>query len=166
MATTPCAGTSGCSRWPSGAPARFTFGDGPGWAFPVWSPDGAELAYATQDRAGEGEVRDPQSTPGSLRRRADALLERTPRSLLWDWSPDGRHLVYSDDRDSELWLLPLADSTKPIAFDELSEVDDCAQFSPDGRYLAYTTTLDGHRQIFLQPVPPSGALWQVHDRRR
>ena len=70
-------------------------------------------------------------------------------------------MVYTDDRDSELWLLPLAEGAKPIAFTSSPEVDECAQFSPDGRYLAYTTTLAGHRQIFLQPVPPSGALWQV-----
>jgi len=143
-----------------GAPARFTFGDGPGWAFPAWSPDGAEIAYATQDRAGEGkyEIR---------RRRLDrsgaeqTLYSNERQVFLWDWSPDGRHLVYTDDRDSELWLLPLAEGAKPIAFTSSPEVDECAQFSPDGRYLAYTTTLAGHRQVFLQPVPPTGALWQV-----
>ncbi len=143
-----------------GAPSRFTFGDGPGWAFPVWSPDGAELAYATQDRAGEGryEIR---------RRRLDrsgaeqTLFASDRQVFLWDWSPDGRQLVYTDDRDSSLWLLPLAPGAKPVAFASPPQRGECAQFSPDGRHLAYATTLEGQSQIFVQPVPPSGALWQV-----
>ncbi len=143
-----------------GAPSRFTFGDGPGWAFPVWSPDGAELAYATQDRAGEGryEIR---------RRRLDrsgaeqTLFGSDRQVFLWDWSPDGHELVYTDDRDSALWLLPLAAGAKPVPFATPPLRGECAQFSPDGRHLAYATTLEGQSQIFVQPVPPTGALWQV-----
>ena len=143
-----------------GAPSRFTFGDGPGWAFPVWSPDGAELAYATQDRAGEGRY--------EIRRRrldrsgAEQTLYASERQVfLWNWSPDGRQLVYTDDRDSSLWLLPLTDGAKPTAFASPAPRGECAQFSPNGRHLAYATTLEGQSQVFVQPMPPSGALWQV-----
>lgn len=86
-----------------GAPSRFTFGaSGPGWTFPLWSRDGRQLVYATRDNAGQDryEVR---------RRRVDRTgAEETLLSVdaaipyPWDWSPDGRHLVYSDNRGLDL----------------------------------------------------------------
>ncbi len=143
-----------------GSPSRFTFGDGPGWAFPLWSPDGKELAYATHDCAGEARY--------EIRRRrldrsgAEAKLWSTDHTLaLWDWSPDGRFLVFTDERDSKLWLLPLAGGGKPEVLTPAIAKESCAQFSADGRFLAYASTAQGSIQVFVQPFPATGALWQV-----
>ena len=75
-----------------GAPARFTFGDGPGWAFPAWSPDGAEIAYATQDRAGEGkyEIRRRRlDRSGAERSAAGDDVARHQRHVLRQAADDG-----------------------------------------------------------------------------
>jgi len=145
-----------------GSPSRFTFGNsGPGWAFPLWSPDGRQLAYATRDNAGQDRYeirrrRVDRTGPEETLLSVDAGIYRP-----WDWSPDGRHLVYSDDRSSDLWLLPLEGGAKPLAFTATPAQDCCAQFSPDGRFMAYASGAPGSSQVFVQPVPPTGALWQV-----
>ena len=81
---------------PGGEPSRFTFGPDPGWAYPLWSPDGRDLIYTTYDLVGfpKYELR---------RRRADrsgaeeVLLQASETLYPWDWSPDGRFLVFSDE---------------------------------------------------------------------
>ncbi len=77
---------------------------------------------------------------------------------LWDWSPDGRFLVYSageNPRKYDLWALPLApDSTGlrkpiPIANTDFRELD--AHVSPDGRWIAYISDESGRDEVYVQP---------------
>ncbi len=142
-----------------GEPSRFTFGPAPGWAYPIWSPDGSEIVYTTQDLVGlpQYEIR---------RRRADRaggeemLLSAKSFLFPWDWSPDGGSILYGDDR-GDLWLLPLAGKRKPVAFITAPGQLAYAQFSPDGRLVAYASDEQGQFQVFVATVPPSGALWQI-----
>jgi Tol biopolymer transport system component len=143
---------------PEGEPSRFTFGPPPGWAYPVWSPDGSELAYATWDLVGvpRYEIR---------RRRADRsgdeeTLLRTPTVLYpWDWSPDGASIVYGDDAD--LLLLPLAGERSPVPLVAGPGLQTCAQLSPDGHLVAYVSNEQGRFEVFVGTVPSSGAVWQI-----
>lgn len=145
---------------PGGEPSRFTFGPTPGWAYPVWSPDGSELAYTTWDRAGmKGyEIR---------RRRADRtgaeetlLAARTVISP-WDWSHDGRSLVYGDEA-GDLFLLPLTGGDRtPVPFLSAPGQQAYVQLSPDGSLFAYASNEQGSFDVFVGTVPPSGALWQI-----
>jgi hypothetical protein len=108
---------------PEGDPSRFTFGPPPGWAYPVWSPDGSELAYATWDLVG---------LPGYeiRRRRADrsgdeeTLLRARTVLYPWDWSPDGASLVYGDDAD--LLLLSLTGEREPVPLVARPGLQTCA----------------------------------------
>ena len=143
-----------------GAPSRFTFGPDPGWDFPVWSPNGSQLVYATPGLAGllRYEIK---------RRRVDrsgpeeTLLAGDRMSVLWDWWPDGRSLVYGDYRD--LWLLPLDGDRKPVVYlaRPPKVLVEHAQFSPDSRWMAYASNEQGALEVFVQPVPATGALWQI-----
>jgi hypothetical protein len=42
------------------------------------------------------------------------------------------------------------------AFNEVA-----AQFSPDGRWMAYTSNESGQPQVYVQAIPASGAKWQI-----
>ncbi len=144
---------------PDGAPSRFTFGPAPGWEFPIWSPDGSELVYATQDLAGlnQYELR---------RRRADrsggeeTLITLKQAAYPWDWSPDGGTILFGDWA-GELWLLPLAGERKPVAYIAGHGQQTYAQFSPDGRLVAYASDEQGQSELFVATMPSSGALWQI-----
>jgi WD40 repeat protein len=59
---------------------------------------------------------------------------------LSDWSPDGRHLLFSatTSSDYDLWLVPLAGDSKPVGFLTAPGDQWHGNFSPDGKLLAYS----------------------------
>ncbi len=80
-----------------------------------------------------------------------------------DWSPDGRHIIYSTATPSgfKLWLLPLDGGGKAGRL--LTSVSDelHATFSPDGRFVAYSSNESGRYEVHLQTFPISERKWQV-----
>jgi Tol biopolymer transport system component len=144
---------------PAGEPSRFTFGPEPGWSTPLWSPDGDHLAYATYDLSGYSAYeirRRPANRTG-----AETMLLRTKTAVyLWDWSPDGKGIVYGDEK-SDLWLLPLEGGSESVPLVGAEGIQAYAQFSPDGRLLAYASDQQGALDVFVTTVPPSGAVWQI-----
>jgi len=144
---------------PGGEPSRFTFGPAPGWEYPIWSPDGSEIAYTTQDLAGlpAYELRKRRADRGGAE---ETLVTGKEAIYPWDWSPDGRSILYGD-WEGHLWLLPLEGERKPVAFGGAQGNQVYAQFSPDGRLVAYSDDLQGQSEIFVTTVPQSGALWQI-----
>ena len=114
---------------PTGEPSRFTFGPAPGWANPLWSPDGDEVVYTTWDLSGlpQYEMR---------RRRADrsraeeTLLQSKSALYSWDFAPDGQSLLYGSNTYGA-WLLPLTGERKPV------------RVPPTGRSAAVSPVLAG-----------------------
>ena len=144
---------------PDGAASKFTFGPAPGWFLPVWSPNGTELAYATMDLAGQSgyEIRRKRS---DMTGKEETLL-RTPSYLRpWDWSVDGKWLVYTAGND-DLWLLPLDGDRKPTQFTKTPEEESYGQLSTDGRWIAYASGDRSSPHVFVQPFPATGAKWLV-----
>jgi Tol biopolymer transport system component len=81
---------------------------------------------------------------------------------LWDWSPDGSYLVYNFA--GALWQLPLAPrdgKRTPIKLTTGPDDEQYGQVSPDGRWLAYAGGQRAIMQVFVQPMPPTGAMWLV-----
>jgi eukaryotic-like serine/threonine-protein kinase len=144
---------------PGGEPSRFTFGPAPGWAYPLWSPDGRELIYTSYDLVGfpQYEIRRRRADRGG----AEEVLLRSSETLYpWDWSPDGRFLMFSDE-EFDLALLPLSGDRRPVPLLTAPGIQALAQFSPDGRFFAYTSDQQGQSEVFVGTLPASGAVWQV-----
>jgi eukaryotic-like serine/threonine-protein kinase len=113
----------------------------------------------------------PTTCPGirrtrSRRRPADrtggetTLLRTKTAVYLWDWSPDGKGILYGDEK-SDLWLLPLEGGSESVPLLQAEGIQAYAQFSPDGRLLAYASDQQGPLDVFVTTVPPSGAVWQI-----
>lgn len=79
-------------------------------------------------------------------------------------SPDGRFVLYSAEganAQSDLWALPLAGERKPFSVVQTRFDDVQAQFSPDGRWLAYASNQSGRHEIYVRTFPEPGGQWQV-----
>jgi serine/threonine protein kinase len=86
---------------------RFTFDASPD-EFPVWSPDGSQIAFSSSRKGSNNLYAKPSSSASAAE---VPLLESPPRKLASDWSPDGRFLTYLVVTDTTsgagVWALPL-----------------------------------------------------------
>jgi Tol biopolymer transport system component len=139
--------------------SRLTFGSGIS-VTGVWSPDGSELLFARQKKVGFDIYR--MSSTGSS---PEALLVASDRGAFPDdWSRDGRFLLYETtdpQTKSDLWVAPMKDGGKPVAYIQAPFDQAHAQFSPDGRFVAYTSNESGRDEIYVQTFPKQTGKWQV-----
>ena len=129
---------------------------------PVWSPDGSQIALSLRPTGGAAFViaRKPVSGNG----KQEILLPVRTNGYPWDWTPDGKFIVYSDTGGTtnyDLWLLPLAGDHKPIPLLQTKFNEAQAQFSSDGRWFAYVSDESGKLEVYVQPMPATGRKWQV-----
>jgi Tol biopolymer transport system component/preprotein translocase subunit SecG len=142
-----------------GALTRFTF-DPAIDVCPLWSPDGARIIFSS-NRRGRQEIYLKVSTGAGN----DELLLPWEHSAYADsLTPDGRFLLFEADDPKtrfDLWLLPLEGERKPAPFLQTEFNETHAQFSPDGRWVAYTSDESGRPEVYVRSFPDRGGKWQV-----
>ena len=142
-----------------GVPRRFTFARGNQYS-PVWSPDASQLAFSDDEAGVDTLTAKPLAGTGNER----ALIPKPPSSTYaQSWSPDGQHILYraQDTKTGyDVWAVSLGSGR---AFPYLNAPSDESQatFSPDGQWVAYTSTESGRPEVYVQPFPATGAKWQV-----
>ena len=94
---------------------------------------------------------------------AEPLLESELDTFPTSWSPDGRLLAFdasSPDTGWDQWILPL-DGGEPYKFLHSTFDESNGVFSPDGRWMAYTSDESGRGEVYLTPFPGPGRRWRV-----
>ena len=136
---------------------------------PVWTPDGRHLAFMCEPPGGQGICWIRSDGVGET----DLLIQNQLRPGVFSFSPDGKRLAFWQSRNTttyerDIWILPLdltdSDHPKPgepkrfmsTPFTELHPV-----FSPDGRWIAYSSDASGAFEIYVRPFPGPGGQWQV-----
>jgi serine/threonine-protein kinase len=80
------------------------------------------------------------------------------------WSHDGRWLVYSVSvpgaSPPDLWIVPAAGGA-PRKFVESPFIEVNAAFSPDDRFVAYTSNASGRREVYVRPFPSGNGEFKV-----
>jgi dipeptidyl aminopeptidase/acylaminoacyl peptidase len=126
----------------------------------AWSPDGSRFAFSS-NRLGAWDIYQKAASGGGA---DDLLLKSTDAKYPYDWSPDGRWLLYGNlTGHLDLWLLPLTgNERKPTRYLTSPFNKSQARFSPDGRFIAYTSDESGQNEVYVQPFPEaSGGKWLV-----
>jgi Tol biopolymer transport system component len=128
--------------------------------WPIWSPDGSRIVWAS-NRGGTYQLyQKPASGVGQ-----DELLLKSDGDLIpSDWSADGRFILYerlNPKTHDELWALPLDGDRKPFPFLQTPFNEQSGFFSPDGRWIAYDSNESGKHEVYVQTFPASGGKWQV-----
>jgi eukaryotic-like serine/threonine-protein kinase len=135
---------------------------------PVWSPDGQRLVWAS-DRGGGLVNLYTQSADGTagLERLTDSPTSQRPSSF----TPDGTRLVIADAdptrRDAArdpavLATLSMRGDRYMTDLGQPAIVGINAEFSPDGRWVAYEAPEGGQSQVYVRPFGALGERrWQV-----
>jgi len=83
------------------------------------------------------------------------------------WTKDGRFLLFDSQGPktiADIWALPSLGQAKPVHLLQTQYTEGLARASPDGRWLAYTSTEAGPYEIYVRPFTPeapAGTKWQV-----
>lgn len=126
-----------------------------------FSEDGSRIVFGS-DRAGG--ISDLYERPVHGGGTDTLLLESSEQKAPVDWSADGRYILYTSQSPKtgiDLWVLPLFGDRKPRPVVQTPFTDGAsfsgAEFSSDGRWLAYQSNETGQNEIYIQPFPGPGA---------
>jgi dipeptidyl aminopeptidase/acylaminoacyl peptidase len=135
---------------------------------PVWSPDSSTLAFlhaadATLPRLhlrGLGQADVEEAMP--------AADFQAPT----DWSPDGRFVAFvntgvprlANEQQSDVWVLDLARGRKPVPLLKTRFHESNPAFSPDGKWLAFTSNESGRPEVYVQAFRSGDAPSVIGER--
>ena len=126
----------------------------------IWTPDGKLLTFAS-DRGGQFNVYwQPADGSGPAERLTSSDNWQHPAS----WTPDGKVLAIAESDPAtgqDIWLVPMVNDRKPRPFLNTPFNERDAAFSPDGRWLAYTTDESGRYEVYVQTFPGPSVKWQI-----
>jgi Tol biopolymer transport system component/predicted Ser/Thr protein kinase len=134
---------------------RLTF-DGSLNVDPVWTPDGKRIVFK-----GKGNRLFWQSADGAGSAEELTTGKLSQNNIPSSWSPDGQELAFLEGGAvRNIWILPLKDRT-PHVFIASQTFESAPSFSPDGRWIVYTSTESGRSEVYVRPYPGPGGKWQI-----
>jgi eukaryotic-like serine/threonine-protein kinase len=74
-----------------------------------------------------------------------------------DWSADGKYVIYDEHTATarqDLWIVPMEGSHTPIPFLTSPADETSAAFSPDGKWIAYSSDESGRRDVYVRGFAP------------
>ena len=147
-----------------------------GW--PVWSPDGTRIVFGS-GAPSAGVLPEKARLVQTLVNGSGAnetLLEAVdtpsrpcgPRQctlMPTDWSADGRFVLYTFfgtfPQTLDIWVLPLFGERKPFPVIHTEFLESQGTFSPNFRWIAYTTNETGQPNVYVQPFLRGGEKHRI-----
>jgi serine/threonine protein kinase/Tol biopolymer transport system component len=127
---------------PGGVPTRLTFSSAADQC-PVWTPDGRRVTFGS-NRSFHFTLFQKNSDGSGAETQINDL--GVPQQGPWDWSRDGKYLLVM--KNAELWYLSSSDwQSRP--FLQTKGTIRNAQFSPDGKWVAYSSNETGSSEVYV-----------------
>ncbi len=156
-------------EWGRDRMSRLTLAPGAD-ASPVWTPDGRWIAFSSMraDKATANLYWQRADGTGEAERLTESNNPQGPAS----WHPSGKFVAFHETTPAnrDIWILPMEGDEasgwkpgKPAAFLISPFFETDAAFSPDGRWLAYSSEEPGRLEVYVRPFPGPGGQWQVSE---
>jgi len=125
--------------------------------FPVWSPDGRRIFFASSRGGGFVNVYVQAADRTDLTER---LTTSTDNQLPLSTDPAGTRLLFRQSGVNRTDVNVITFDPRPAASPLLQGeyVEDNATVSPDGRWVAYESTESGRREVYVRSFPDVGAF--------
>ena len=130
---------------------------------PVWSPDGTQVAFGVY--AGKSPLGIYlRASDGSGENELLLAAGKTTIDQIWptNWSRDGQFILYTrgdyDVAPTDIWILRLAGDRQPRLWIKSHRATYDGQFSPDGRWIAYTSEESGTPEVYVIAFDPHDFL--------
>jgi Tol biopolymer transport system component len=127
---------------------------------PVWSADD-RFIYFLASRNGKSTI---------YRRAVDGtgqdeeIYQDRAELVPFDFTSDGQMMTYTRldlGRDSDIWVMPTANAAAAQGFRASEFRENEPRFSPDGKWMTYSSTESSSRQVYIENVAVPGPRWQV-----
>jgi serine/threonine-protein kinase len=128
--------------------------------WPVWSPDGKQLAYRSGEMVHWRIWRVPADRSAAPQQVPATGVTQNAES----WSPDGLTIAYTGAGPGvppSIMVVHLHGSNQAVTVDRQKAPEGSPKFSPDGRWLAYCSNESGKPQVYVQSFPGPGPKIQV-----
>ena len=153
------------------ARTRLTFG-GATHLEPSWSADGQRVVYTRQNGSSVVSGTSIRARLANGGGQEDTLLENhdgpEPTTFFSpQLSPDGKYLVHTAQQGPNvtgIYATPLSGEKIPITVVKpASDLTRIVQYrlSPDGKWLAYSSTESGREEVYVTHFPSGEGRWQV-----
>ncbi len=120
----------------------------------IWSPDGNRIVFASnRELKFDLYLKD---TNGAQDEKV--IPQDGPDRFPTDWSRDGKYVLYG--RGPDLWYLSFPE-LKATQFLKASSTLKSGRFSPDGKWVAYSSNESGRWEIYVSSFPDAKGKWQV-----
>jgi serine/threonine protein kinase/Tol biopolymer transport system component len=129
---------------------------------PLWSPDGNQIVFQRFVSArGDLHLTSLADMSNDVTLLADGY-----GNIPTDWSADGRFILYKRSAGVtasgwDIYALPMQGDRKPFPVVATEFDEQNAQFSPDGKWIAYESEESGRFEIYAQPFPGPGPREQI-----
>jgi Tol biopolymer transport system component len=141
-----------------GQMTAFGAPDSVGGGCVVWSADDGRVAFLSSDVA---EIHASRPSAFAERERLGKLPQSASgtTTCVSDWSRDGRLILYEHTTlktRSDLFALPLDSGKTPFAVVNGPAAERDGRFSPDGRWVAFTSDASGRNEAYVRAVVAPG----------
>jgi serine/threonine protein kinase len=126
---------------------------------PIWTPDGKRILFPWLKSLVTNLFWQPYDGSSSMERLTTSDCHQRPGS----WSSDGKTVAFVEVQSDATFDIALLDTRSgrvtPFLNSQYSEM--YPEFSPDGRWMAYTSDESNRQEVYVRPFPGPGMKQQV-----